>query len=119
MIIQPLNDEHRRDLGIALGLAAAINYLRGEREPFERLPGYNTAIALIEKLEAQQRACVAGHNFRAAMAAGVDIRTNMVGLRGRGEIYAEPMDLEELAQFAAEGEDAQPLATPPSSGNQS
>ena len=103
MNIEPLNNDHRRDLGIALGLAAALNYLRDRTEPFERLPGYNTAIALIEMLEAQHRAHVAGMNFRAAAAAGIDIRCHMIGLKGRGEIYADPMDLEQRAEFAASG----------------
>ena len=99
MNIEPLNNEHRQGIGISLGLAAAINYLRERAEPFEKLPGYNTAVAIISELECRQRAEMAGMNFRAAAAAGIDIRTHMVGLRGRGEIFAEPMDLEQLAEF--------------------
>ncbi len=98
--IPPLNDDHRREIGIALGLAAARNYLDASREAFEKLPGFNTAVALIETVEASHRAQVAGMNFRAAAAAGVDIRTHMVGLRGRGEIFVQPMDLAELGEFA-------------------
>lgn len=99
--IKPLNDQHKQDIGIALGLSAAINYLRKRRESFERLPGYNTALTLVEELEAQQRAEVAGLNFRAAVAAGIDIQTHMIGMVGRGEIYAEQMDLVDQAAFSS------------------
>lgn len=101
MHIEPLNSGHVRDIGIALGLAAALNYLRDREEVFGKLPGYNTAIAVVQEIEARQRAEVAGYNFRAAMRAGVDISTHMIGLVGRGKIFAEPMDLEQLAEFGA------------------
>lgn len=102
--IKPLNDDHRLNIGISLGLSAAINYLNANKEPFEKLPGFNTALALVETLEAQQRAQIAGQNFRAAAAAGFDVRTHMVGLKGRGEIYVKPMDLAERAEFTADAD---------------
>lgn len=101
MKIQPLNDQHKKSIGIALGLSFAIRQLRERRADFERLPGYNTAVAIVEEVEAQFRAEVAGLNFRAAAAAGVDIQTNMIGMRGAGEIFAEPMDIDQLAEFSA------------------
>ncbi len=104
--IKPLNSEHVLGIGVAMGLATAVNYLTDRAEVFEKLPGYNSARALIQELEAQQRAQVAGLNFRAAAAAGVDISTHMIGLVGRGKIYAEPMDLEQLAEFSPAGEAA-------------
>ena len=112
MKIAPLNDEHKQGLGISLGLAAALNYLRDRAEPFEKLPGFNTAIVIVQELEARQRAEMAGLNFRAAVVAGIDIRTHMIGLRGRGEIYAEPMDLEQMAEF-------QPMPPPPANQDES
>jgi hypothetical protein len=104
MDIKPLNSDHVRNIGISMGLTAAMNYLADRAEVFEKLPGYNSARALIQELEAQQRAHVAGMNFRAAAAAGVDISTHMIGLIGPGKIYAEPMDVEQLAEFAPAGE---------------
>lgn len=101
MKIEPLNNEHRMDLGIALGIAGAANLLRSMRHVYEKLPGYNTAIACLEAVEAAHRAEMAGMNFRAAVAAGVDISTHMVGLRGKGEIFAEPMDSVQTASFAS------------------
>jgi hypothetical protein len=99
LYVDPLNDEHRVDIGIAMGLAAAINTLQGGSATFEKLPGFNTAIALLQAVEAQHRAQIAGMNFRAAAKAGHDLSTTMVGLIGRGRIYVKPMDLKELAHF--------------------
>jgi len=101
--IKPLNSDHVMNIGIAMGLTAAVNYLNDKADVFEKLPRYNTARAVVQELEARQRAEVAGLNFRAAVAAGVDISTHMVGLIGRGKIYAEPMDLAQLAEFSADG----------------
>lgn len=102
VFVEPLNAGHRMDLGIALGLRAAINILHERRDTFEKLPGFNTAIALIEAVEADMRADVAGKNFRAVAAAGLDVQTHIVGLIGKGRIYAEPMDLAQMADFAGE-----------------
>jgi hypothetical protein len=99
--IEPLNEDHRLELGMALGISAAANFLRAKSENgFERLPGFNTALALVEAIEAQHRAEIAGKNIRAAAAAGYDISTHIVGLVGRAKIFVEPMDLEQLAEFA-------------------
>lgn len=100
--VAPLNEQHVQSIGISLGLSAALNMLMNERQTFEKLPGFNTAIALVQQIEAMQRAEVAGANFRAAAAAGYDVRTHIVGLIGRGKIYVQPMDLEQLAEFSAE-----------------
>lgn len=100
--IEPLNNDHRLELGMALGLAAAANFLRDKSaNGFEKLPGFNTALAMIEAIEAQHRAETAGKNIRAAAAAGYDISTHMVGLIGRAKIFVEPMDLEQRAEFAS------------------
>lgn len=101
--IEPLNHEHRMNIGIALGLSHALRVLR-DADPFvARLPGFNTAVALLEAVEAQHRAQTAGFNLRAAEAAGYNLATHKVGLIGAGRIFVEPMDLEELAQFAPDG----------------
>ncbi len=100
--IPPLNDDHRREIGIALGLTAAVNVLREGQADHQRLPGFNTALALIEAIEATHRAHVAGLNFRAAAKAGVNITDHMIGMVGRGKIYADPMDLTQRAEFGAE-----------------
>lgn len=101
MKIEPLNERHRTDIGIALGLAASRNILNSGLEKYGKLPGYNTAIACIKAIEAEHRAQVTGSNIRAAAKAGVDINTHFVGMRGRGEIFTEPMDLVGQADFEA------------------
>lgn len=98
--IPPLNEDHKLSIGIALGLSAALRTMEARRPDFERLPGFSTAVLVVQEIEAQHRAEVAGLNFRAAAAAGVDIASHMVGLRGRGEIYADEMDLVQRSQFA-------------------
>jgi hypothetical protein len=100
--VEPLNNEHRLNIGIAIGLTAAIRTLHKDAEKFGRLPGFNTAIALIEAIEAQHRAETIGSNIRAAAKAGYDISTHMVGMIGKGKIFVEPMDLEQLADFVPE-----------------
>lgn len=99
--IEPLNNSHRLNIGIALGLSAAIRTLEEDAEKFGRLPGFNTAIALVQSIEARHRAEVAGSNIRAAAKAGYDVATHMVGMIGAGKIFVKPMDLTELAEFSA------------------
>lgn len=114
--IPPLNDEHRLNIGISLGLSAALNYLDQADDTLRRQPGFNSARALIESVEARHRANVAGANMRAAIAAGYDLATHMIGMKGRGVIYVQPMDLEELAEFAP-ATVAPPSQPPPNQGD--
>lgn len=102
MKIEPLNNDHRLDLGVAIGLSAVLGELRDKSEFFERLSGFNAAIAIVEAFEAHHRAFVAGLNLRAAAAAGIDLQTHSVGMMGRGVIFAELADIEHRARFAAD-----------------
>ena len=103
-IIEPLNNRHRIELGIAVGFGAAIQAMEKKRDTFGKLPGFNSAMAVLTELEARHRCDVSGSNMRAAIRAGFDIQTHYVGMFGAGKLYVKPMDLTELAEFAGEAQ---------------
>ena len=92
--------KHSRMLGTTIGVINCIEKLKEDRDKFGKLPGYETAIALLEGIGGEYRGSLASMNFRLAAKHGHDISTASIGVSGAGEITVEPFDLAEMAEQA-------------------
>ena len=91
------NPRHRDQLMQVAAIRAVIDALKA---PQSSLPGMQMAIALAEKVEAEERVALAGLAYRAAAAAGVDLSTCTAIYT---QFSANGRDLELLVESAEPG----------------
>lgn len=95
--IKITDPKHSRMLGTTMGVINCVERLKEDRDKFGKLPGYETAIALLEGISGEYRGSLASMNFRLAAKHGHDISTAGIGVNSNGEVTVEPFDLVEQA----------------------
>lgn len=83
---------HQRLLDRMMGIALVHEALEDRIEDFGKMPGYNSAMLLIQGILAEFRVEMASKDLRLAANNGVDIGTHLVRYEGGDEILIDPMD---------------------------
>lgn len=90
----PITDlKHRVAVGRFYGAAMVMDALTKAGKQFDKLPGFNAAVAVAERELAEVKLSLHGMNIRAAAKAGVDLATWRADSLDGDSVICQPIDL--------------------------